>query len=57
MAIIRTGYMDHEAGEVLIGQGYAVSGVEFTAHDGRITVRTVWHKPEGVEIELEDLPF
>ena len=22
MAIMRTGYMDHEAGEVMIGQGY-----------------------------------
>jgi hypothetical protein len=34
MAITRTGYMDHEAGEVLIGQGYAVSVVEFTEGDG-----------------------
>jgi hypothetical protein len=57
MAIMRTGYMDHEAGEVLIGQGYAVSVVEFAERDGRITVETVWRKPEGVTIELEDLPF
>ena len=47
----------YEAGEVLIGQGYAVSLVEFTERDGRITVETVWRKPEGVQIELEDLPF
>jgi hypothetical protein len=51
------GYMDHEAGEVLIGQGYAVSVVEFTERDGRMTVETVWRKPDGVTIELEDLPF
>jgi len=55
MAITRTGYMDHEAGEELIGQGYGVSVVEFTEQDGRITVETVWRKPEGVKIELEDL--
>ncbi len=57
MAIIWTGYMDHEASGVLIGQGYAVSVVEFTERDGRITVETVWRMPDGVTIELEDLPF
>jgi hypothetical protein len=57
MAIKRTGYMDHDAGDVLIGQGYAVSVVEFTERNGRITVETVWCKLEGVKIELEDLPF
>ena len=57
MAIMRTSYMDREAGEVLIGQGYVVSLVEFIERDGRITVETVWRKPEGVQIELEDLAF
>ncbi len=57
MAIMRMGYMDHEAGEVLIGQGYAVSAVGFTERDGRITVETAWRKPERVKIEPEDLPF
>jgi len=57
MAITRMDYMDHEASEVLVGQGYGVAVVEFIERDGQITVETVWRKQEGVEIEMEDVPF